>query len=270
LNVPVEQRIEQIAINMDRMRWSASFEPTYIRVNIPGFHLSVHENDQVPLQMRVIVGSKEDPTPVIDSKMDYLVFSPYWNVPLSIAKEELLPKIKSNPDYLRDQQLEVVRTSGGKVQTVNPSRIDWDEVSNGEFQLRQKPGVQNALGLVKFIFPNPHQVYLHDTPTDNLFDRLTRTMSHGCVRLERPVDLAAYLLRDQPEWTMQKIDSAMHGGKEQKVPLSAPLPVHLVYWTAWGDGNGQVHFREDVYGHDATHSKKVIAAGREPGESAPA
>lgn len=252
MNIPVEQRIEQIEINMDRMRWIGdSLEPRHLRVNIPGFQLSVHDADQVPLQMRAIVGSKDDPTPVLDSAIGYLVFSPYWNIPLSIATEELLPKIKKDPRYLQRENMEVVRGSGEKLQVIDPSKINWEKSSeNPDYHLRQKPGAKNALGLVKFIFSNPYDVYLHDTPSDNLFDRLTRTLSHGCVRVEKPSDLAAYLLQDQPEWTPDRIEEAMHAEKEKKVPLKNPLPIHLLYWTAWTDTEGNVHFREDVYGYD--------------------
>jgi murein L,D-transpeptidase YcbB/YkuD len=252
MNVPIERRIEQIEMNMDRMRWIAGrLEPRHIRVNIPGFQLAVQEGDQVPLEMRVIVGSNEDPTPVLDAKIEYLVFSPYWNIPFSITTMELLPKIRTDPGYLRREQIEVVRISGNKVEKVDPSRINWHKKPEGfEYQLRQKPGAMNALGLVKFIFPNRYNVYLHDTPSDNLFDRLTRTLSHGCIRVERPADLAAYLLEDQPEWTAQRIEEAMHAEKEKRVQLKSPMPIHLVYWTSWADADGKVQFREDVYGYD--------------------
>jgi murein L,D-transpeptidase YcbB/YkuD len=252
LNIPVDQRIAQIEINMDRMRWIGErFEPHHIRVNIPEFHLSVHENEQVPLEMRVIVGSRENTTPILDGRMEYLVFSPYWNIPLSIATKELVPKIRKDPNFLRKEEMEVVRVSGDKVQTVDPSKIDWDAIGEGsEYQLRQRPGSQNALGLVKFIFPNRYNVYLHDTPGDNLFDRLTRTLSHGCIRVEKPSELAAYVLRDQPEWTFERIEEAMHAEKEKRVSLKTAIPVHLLYWTAWADADGTVNFREDVYGYD--------------------
>lgn len=253
MNVPVEQRISQIEINLDRMRWIGDrLEPRHARVNIPAFHLTIHEDGQVPLEMRVIVGSKENTTPLLDGEIEHLVFSPYWNVPLSIARKELLPKIKKNPGYLRQQDLEVVRASGNKVETVDPSSINWNSIGSG-YQLRQRPGTSNALGLVKFIFPNPYNVYLHDTPGDNLFDRLTRTLSHGCIRVQKPVELATYLLEDQPEWTPARIQGAMHAGKEKWVPLKTKLPIHLVYWTAWADADGKPQFREDVYGYDEVH-----------------
>lgn len=261
MNVSVEQRIEQIEINMDRMRWIAHrLEPRHILVNIPGFHLTVHDGGQTALQMRAIVGSTENPTPVLDDEIEYVVFSPYWNIPLSIAMNEFRPKVKKDPNYLRREEIEVVRGSGEKAQVVDSAKVDWDKVEGSEYQLRQKPGTTNALGLVKFIFPNSYNVYLHDTPSDNLFDRLTRTLSHGCVRLERPADLAAYVLQDQPEWTPERIEMAMHAGKEQHVPLKMKLPIHLVYWTAWADAEGNAQFREDVYGNDRKHRELVTPA----------
>jgi murein L,D-transpeptidase YcbB/YkuD len=261
MNVSVEQRIEQIEINMDRMRWiTHRLEPRHILVNIPGFQLSVHDGGQTALQMRAIVGSVENPTPVLDDEIEDVVFSPYWNIPLSIAMNEFRPKVKKDPDYLRRQEIEVVRGSGEKAQVVESAKVDWDKVEGSEYQLRQKPGTTNALGLVKFIFPNSYNVYLHDTPSDNLFDRLTRTLSHGCVRIERPTDLAAYVLQDQPEWTREKIEMAMHAGKEQHVPLKMKLPIHLVYWTAWADAEGKAQFREDVYGYDRKHRELVAPA----------
>jgi L,D-transpeptidase YcbB len=255
MNVSVEQRIEQMEINMDRMRWIANrLEPRHIRVNIPGFHLSVHDGEQIPLEMRAIVGAKDDPTPVLDSAIEHVVFSPYWNIPLSIATKELLPKIQKDPRYLQRENIEVVRGSGEKLQIVDSSKINWKKLDSLEnYHLRQNPGAANALGLVKFIFPNPYSVYLHDTPSENLFDRLTRTLSHGCVRVEKPADLAAYILQDQPEWNVQLIEEAMHAEKEKWVQLKTPLPIHLLYWTAWADAEGTIQFREDVYGFDEKH-----------------
>ena len=255
LNVPVDQRIAQIEINLDRMRWIADrFEPQHIRVNIPGFELTVHDADQVPLQMRAIVGSQENATPILDGVMEYLVFSPYWNIPLSIATKELLPKIQGNRKYLERENIEVVRGSGAKAEVIDPSKINWHKESElSVYQLRQKPGTMNALGLVKFIFPNSYNIYLHDTPSGNLFDRLTRTLSHGCIRVEHPKELATYLLRDQPEWTPEAIDEAMHAGMEKRANLKTRIPVHLFYWTAWVDTDGNAQFREDVYGYDEKH-----------------
>ena len=251
-NVSVQEQIEKIEINLDRIRWMPDDPgPRHILVNVPAFELTVHDGDQVPLRMRAIVGSIENRTPIFSREMQYVVFSPYWNIPLSIATKEFLPKIRQDTSYLSRQNIEVIRTSGRKAETIDPSEIDWDEVSdNFRYQLRQKPGASNSLGLVKFVFPNPYNVYLHDTPADNLFARLTRTLSHGCIRIERPRELAAYVLRDQPEWTPERIEAAMHSENEKHVTLKRRLPVHIVYWTASVDANGAIRFSDDVYGYD--------------------
>jgi murein L,D-transpeptidase YcbB/YkuD len=271
LNVPVSQRIEQIEINMDRMRWIASrLESRHIRVNIPGFQLSVYDGDHSPLQMRAIVGSMENPTPILYGDLEYLVFSPYWNIPLSIATKEVLPQVQKNPAYLKRENMEVVRVKKEKVEVIDPSKIDWNKESDlSGYQLRQKPGPTNALGLVKFIFPNPYNVYLHDTPSGNLFDRLTRTLSHGCVRVEHPADLALYLLQDQPEWTAELIEEAMHAEKEKRVPLKTHVPIYLIYWTAWTDKEGNLQFREDVYGYDHEHRELTAPKNALPAAHAP-
>ena len=249
------ERVEEIEINLDRMRWMPDdLGSRHIRVNVPAFELTVHDGNQVPLQMRAIVGSNDNRTPIFSGEMQSIVFSPYWNIPKSIATKELLPKIRQDVRYLERQHIEVIRASGDKTQAVDPSDVDWDEMGdNFRYLLRQKPGASNSLGLVKFIFPNPFNVYLHDTPADSLFDRVTRTLSHGCVRVEHPSDLAAYVLQDQAEWTPEHIQAAMHSDQERHVALKTRLPVHIVYWTAWAGSEGNVEFRDDVYGYDAKH-----------------
>jgi murein L,D-transpeptidase YcbB/YkuD len=222
----------------------------HLRVNIPSFELEVHEGNTIPLKMRVVVGTNENKTPLFSSEMKYVVFSPYWNIPESIMTKETLPKILEDPEYATRQNLEVVKVSGKSVEVIDPEEIDWENVGESDIQLRQKPGNGNSLGLVKFIFPNKYNVYLHDTPADNLFDRLTRTFSHGCVRVEKPQELAEYILKDQPEWTAERIRRAMHGGAEKHVVLKEAIPVHLLYFTASVDDSGALHIKKDIYGHD--------------------
>jgi murein L,D-transpeptidase YcbB/YkuD len=250
MNVPVIFRIAQIEANLERLRWLPNDMGTrHIVVNIPAYELQVHEGEQVPLTMKVVVGTNANRTPLFSDLMETLVFSPYWNIPESIATKEILPKIMKDPDYRLRQNIEVVKV-GRTSEVVDPSKINWDAApADFQYQLRQKPGAQNSLGLVKFLFPNEFNVYLHDTPADNLFDRYTRNFSHGCVRVEKPADLAAYLLRDQPEWTPEKIETAMHSNKETHVALKATVPVHIVYWTAWVDVKGLLQIRPDVYGY---------------------
>lgn len=253
MNVPAQDRVRQIETNLERWRWMpADFGSPHILVNIPAYRMQVRDDEEaVPLKMRVIVGKETNRTPIFSDSMTEIVFSPYWNIPQSIETKEMLPEMAKDSDYLNKKNIEVVRMSNGKAQVVKTSSIDWANAKDaGDFRLRQKPGAKNALGFVKFMFPNRHSVYLHDTPTDNLFDKLTRDFSHGCVRLEEPVKLAAYVLRDQPEWTAERIETAMHAGKEQHVALKHPVAVHLLYLTARVDDDGVPQFFEDIYGYD--------------------
>lgn len=179
--------------------------------------------------------------------MSYLVFSPYWNIPYSITKNEIIPAVRKNSNYLQNKNMEVITTSG---KPVNPSTIDWSSKSF-PYLIRQKPGGSNSLGLVKFMFPNSYSVYIHDTPARSLFEREDRAMSHGCIRLQNPAAFAQLLLRDDPSWTPEKIDAAMHQEKEQIVNLPRKIPVVLLYLTFWADSKGQPHFRQDIYNRDA-------------------
>lgn len=265
MNLSAQARADQLALNLERWRWlPAEFGTPHIFVNIPGFSLQVRgANATVPLKMRVIVGKGANPTPIFSDSMTKLVFSPYWNIPQSIEVKEMLPLISKDSNYLNKNDIEVVRIVDGRAQVVDPVSIDWANATDaGDFQLRQRPGGDNALGFVKFLFPNRHQVYLHDTPSDNLFNKLTRDLSHGCVRLEQPVELAAYVLRDQPEWTAARIQAAMHAGKEEHVALTTPIAVHLVYLTARVDEDGVPQFFDDVYGYDGKQQELSGASER--------
>ena len=251
LNVPIDKRIRQLELNLERWRWlPRSLGERYILVNVPAYHLEVREGTQVPLSMRVVVGKKDTPTPIFDDEMTHVVFSPYWNVPPDIAQDETLPEMLKDPGFLTRMNMEIVDASG---RTVDASAIDVENLAN--YRFRQRPGAENALGLVKFMFPNQHNVYLHDTPTHSLFARPARSFSHGCVRVEQPQALAQYVLRDQSEWTTERIEQAMQSGDERTVKLRQPLPVYLVYWTARATGDGVVQFSNDVYGIDAQQTK---------------
>jgi L,D-transpeptidase YcbB len=201
--------------------------------------------------MRVVVGAQDNRTPIFADQMTHIVFSPFWNVPPSIASEETLPAVQNDPGYLARNNLEVVGTSG---KVLDPYSVDWSNPSS--YRFRQRPGTSNSLGLVKFMFPNQYDVYLHDTPADALFARPMRALSHGCVRVEQPTKLARYLLRDSPEWSEDRIDAAMHAGRENHVKLKKPIPVYLLYMTARASHeDGSVHFRRDIYGYDEQHSR---------------
>jgi murein L,D-transpeptidase YcbB/YkuD len=253
LNVPLEERIRQIELNLERWRWlPRDMGDRYILVNIPEMRLEVWEHGAVPLAMRVVVGKPDTPTPIFNDEMTYIVFAPYWNVPADIAKKETLPSVVRDPGFLQRMNMAIVNAAG---EEVDPESIDLE--SPADYRFRQRPGTSNALGLVKFMFPNQFNVYLHDTPADSLFERASRSLSHGCVRLEEPEKLAAYVLRDQPEWTADRIREAMLGGEERTVKLKRPIPVYLGYWTSRVSVDGTMQFRKDVYGIEGRLSAKL-------------
>jgi len=243
-------RAQQIALNMDRWRWLPDdLGERYLIVNIPAFHLDVVEHGRSTLGMKVVVGKKDNPTPVLADEMTSVVFSPYWNIPPEIVQKETLPHMLKDAAYLDKNNIEIVRASEDAM-PVDARSVDWNDAdAAAKLRFRQKPGAGNSLGLVKFLFPNHFNVYLHDTPAQALFERIERDFSHGCVRVERPMDLAKCVLRDQPAWTEEKIDEAMHAGTERSVALKSPLPVYLVYFTVWEE-NGTAQFADDVYGFD--------------------
>jgi murein L,D-transpeptidase YcbB/YkuD len=251
------ENIERIKMNMERWRWAPrDLGDRYILINVPSYQMQVMEKDQPALAMRVIVGDPEHQTPLFSDEMTYVVFSPYWNIPPDILRNETLPRVVSDPEYLQRNNIEVVGTSG-KDDVLDPSDIDWaDEEETKGLRFRQAPGPENALGLVKFIFPNHFNVYLHDTPGDKLFFRDTRALSHGCIRVEAPVELAKYVLGDREEWTEPRIQAAMNANKEQTVTLKEKIPVHIGYWTAWVEPDGKtVTYTDDPYGIDPKHLK---------------
>jgi murein L,D-transpeptidase YcbB/YkuD len=253
MNVPVERRIRQIELNLERWRWlPRDLGERHIFVNIPDMRLDVWDHDRIPLSMRVVVGKKDTPTPIFNDRMTYVVFSPYWNVPPDIASKETLPAAMTDPGFLARTNMEVVDKSGT---AVDPSTIDPANLA--EYRFRQRPGGDNSLGLVKFMFPNQYNVYLHDTPADSLFARASRSFSHGCVRVEQPDKLAEYVLGDQPDWTGERIGEAMHAGEEKTVKLKRPLPVYITYLTARVSPDGLVQFRKDVYDVDSSQSARL-------------
>jgi murein L,D-transpeptidase YcbB/YkuD len=247
--------LDRILMNLERWRWAPrDLGDRYILVNVPAYLLQVMEGSNPALSMRVVVGQPDWPTPLFTDEMTHVIFSPYWNVPESIEREETLPRIARDPDFLMRNNMEVVGTSG----VVDPWSIDWsDDAVVSSLRFRQRPGPDNALGLVKFMFPNRFSIYLHDTPSERLFAREERALSHGCIRLEMPTALAEYVLRGQPEWTTARIEAAMHAREERTVKLKAPLPVHIGYWTAWVQPDGTVIFTDDPYGIDSAHASAI-------------
>jgi murein L,D-transpeptidase YcbB/YkuD len=261
LNVPLATRINQVILNMERWRWlPKKFEPDYLLVNIPEYKLHVYEESKEVMTMRVIVGKTLNATPVFSDKMEYVVLSPYWNVPFSIIDKELRYKLADNPHYLDRLDMEVVKGYGRRATVIDPATVDWANVTQATFKytLRRRPGPKNDLGEVKFIFPNSNDIYLHDTPHNELFSQTARNFSHGCVRVEEPVKLATYLLREYPQWDQATIQDTIAQRREKYITLKEKLPVYLVYLTAWADADGHVHFRNDIYGHDKSLAKEYF------------
>jgi murein L,D-transpeptidase YcbB/YkuD len=252
-------RADVISMNMERWRWAPrDLGERYILVNVPAYILQVMEHDRPVLSMRVIVGDPEHQTPLFSDRMTYVVFSPYWNIPPNILREETLPRLVRDPGFLERNNIEVVGASGD-AEDIDAASIDWsDESMTRGLRFRQRPGNDNALGLVKFIFPNHFSIYLHDTPGDHLFFKEKRPLSHGCIRIEDPVGMAKYVMRDQPEWTETRIQAAMNARREQAVTLRSPIPVHIGYWTAWVEPDGKtVTYTDDPYRIDPAHARLV-------------
>jgi murein L,D-transpeptidase YcbB/YkuD len=249
LNEPVDKRIEQLRLTLERARWVlGGIEDNLVVVNIAGFHAYVVANREIVWETRVVVGKAVQQSPVFRDELQYIVFNPAWTVPYSIATREMLPEIRANPDWFDTRDFEVRDKAGG---IVDPSTVDWPAVTrrNFDYIFVQRPGPNNALGHVKFIFPNEHAVYLHDTPARELFGLADRAFSHGCIRVENPMELAEILLAPNG-WDRKRIDAALGSGKTTTVFLSKPLPILLLYWTANVDPEGVVHFYRDVYQRD--------------------
>lgn len=245
--------VSDIIANMERWRWMPrDLGDTYLQVNIPEFMVRLRHNGQTLHETRVVVGKKSNKTPVFSDRMSHVIVNPYWNVPYSIASKEILPQLRRNPQaYLMRGNYEIL--AGGKV--VDPNRVNWAGVTFQNLRIRQRPGSGNALGDIKFMFPNKHHVYLHDTPSKSLFRRSTRAFSHGCVRVQNPFEFADALMDLQETLTGQKIRSLL-GGRQKQVNLERQIPIHLTYFTAFVDSNGNLQRRPDVYGHN----EKVIEA----------
>ncbi|MFP4623614.1 MAG: murein L,D-transpeptidase [Gemmatimonadota bacterium] len=247
LNVPVEDRIEAIRLNLDRWRWLPSdLGDSFILVNIAGFELELVRHDSAIESMNVVVGKTANRTPVFQDTLEYMVVNPYWNVPASIAREEIIPAAARDPDYLARNNYEVVYDGS----TVNPASVSPEALRNGSYRIRQKPGLGNALGNVKFLFPNDMDIYLHDTPASHLFSQKSRAFSHGCIRVERPDDLARTLLGELSDRDPSDYDALRSRQGEQWVPLDEKIPVYILYFTAWVDDDGTIRFHEDVYQRD--------------------
>jgi murein L,D-transpeptidase YcbB/YkuD len=254
INVPLAERLRQIALNLERCRWLPDDrEGRYLQVDITDFSLSLFDEGRRITRMPVVVGTSFRRTPVFSALLTYLVFAPYWNVPPTILRQDKLPLIKADPSYLTTHHYQIVAWGKDPNRLLDPDAIDWKTVSADSLpgMLRQKPGPWNPLGRVKFVFPNAFHVYLHDTPQRHLFREDQRTFSSGCIRIARPLELADWLLRGQKGWDRKRVRQAMQGTQPLHVRLAQPLPVHILYRTAWVDAQGKLQFRADVYRHDA-------------------
>ena len=253
LNVPVEDRITQIRLNMERWRWlPQELGESHIMVNTADFKLNIIENEKTRESIRAIVGKRKRPTPVLSRKIRHLELNPYWNIPFNIAIKDIIPAIKKNPEYLGDNNIRIFENWEEDARELTPESIEWDQITkkNFTYRFRQDPSNSNALGRVKFMFPNKFSIYLHDTPSHNLFKKTKRTFSSGCIRIEKPIQLAAYLLQDHPKWNFEKLIAAVNSKKNKTILLSHPINIHILYWTAWVDNNGVINFRDDIYGRD--------------------
>ncbi len=253
LQVPAAERAAQIQANLERWRWRRGEPaPRYLRVNVPAFRLEAVEGGETVLSLAVVVGRGEDPTPAFAGRVTHVVVNPSWSVPPEIAQNELLPEVVKDPGLLARRGFRLLRGWGEGSEELDPASVDWGSVTvaQGPLHFRQGPGPANALGRLKFLVPNRFRVYLHDTPARALFGKARRDFSHGCIRVERPEELAAYLFRNDRRWDPEALRAAIDAGEERTIPLSAPVPVHLEYFTAWADGDGPAHFRADIYGRD--------------------
>jgi len=268
LNVSVEDRIAQVMVNLERWRWlPQDLGRQHLLMNIADQRLQAFVDGQPVFESAVIVGRVQRRTPVFSGRIAYLVFGPFWEVPPSLAVQDKLPELRRDLQRLIDLGFQVLRGWGQAEEEIDPRTVDWNAVTAASFsyRLRQKPGPQNALGSVKFMFPNKHNVYLHDTPSRDLFGKSSRAFSSGCIRVQRPAELARVLLADQPVWTSEAIEIAMTTAQDRTVYIKASWMVHLEYWTAWVEPDGTAQFRDDIYGRDA----RVLSSLKEAPNTSP-
>ena len=257
LNRTVDFRIMQMMVNLERLRWiPEKIENDYILVNIPEYKLHVFENQKLIWETNVVVGKAANQTSIFKGNISSIVLNPYWNIPNSIINNEILPSVKKNRSYLRRNNMEVL--SGNTV--VNSNSINWNKYEkNVPYTIRQKPGLSNSLGKMKFLFPNSFSIYLHDTPSKGLFDRNQRNFSHGCIRVENPKKLLYYILRNYKTWTEARANKILETNKEYGIPIKPTVPVYIAYFTAWVDANGKLNFRNDIYDLDKKLENEIFA-----------
>ena len=258
MNVPIEKRIQQIQLNLERWRWlPQDMGKYYILVNTAGYELAAFEDNEIVFMTRIIAGAPDRSTPAVAGPLQNVIFNPYWYIPRTIAVNDILPLQQRNPNYLQSMGIRVFKKSKTAMTEVQPNNIGWKQLNEDNFpyQLRQDPGPKNSLGSIKFKFANDFALYLHDTPKKRLFDQETRAFSSGCIRVDSAIDLANYLLQNNNDWSKQKIHEIIDSGETIPVDLHEPIPLYLVYWTAWVGSDNFVYFRKDIYGWDQAQSE---------------
>jgi len=260
LDVKAADRVTQLEMNLERWRWMPTrFAEPYVMVNVPAFQLAVHDSGREVLAMRVVVGLRDNPTPVFGDYVTYLEFNPTWRLPKRIVAEEILPAFRRDTSYFAKNEIRVFYTRSRRPREVRPDSIDWTHLESDSFPffVRQDPGDKNPLGRIKFMLPNEYDVYLHDTPARSFFARDLRAQSHGCVRVEKPRLLAEWFLRRIPKWTTDSLDTVLTYPILRQAKVEGRVPVHVAYWTAWADSAGAVHWREDLYGLDRRMAEAI-------------
>lgn len=250
LNEPVSEKIRKLELNR-RLIYSLfdDYIYRYVLVNIPAYQLQVIEDGQEVMRMKAIIGRKKRKTPVYSDKIRYIVLNPSWRIPNTMAVNDIIPRVKNDIKYLEKRNISVFENWSDSANRLNPEKLNWSEynINNFNFRFEQEPGPDNELGMVKFMFPNQHSIYIHDTPHKELFEHNKRAYSSGCIRIEEPLNLAVYILKDQENWSKEEILRIIDSGETEEVELEEAIPVFIVYWTAWVEENGLVHFREDIY-----------------------
>ncbi len=262
MNIPASRLVEQIIVNMARWRWQAhKLGNQYVMINIANFTLTAFNNGKMVLSVPVIIGQQQHQTPVFSDSIKYIEFNPFWTIPPNIAKNEELPNLRKNKQYLANRHVRLFNGWRTDAIELDSTKIDWQKVTRSQiagFKLRQDPGPWNALGRIKFGFPNKYSVYMHDTPTKDLFAHNKRDFSHGCIRLSNPLALAIFALEDQGQgWTKEKVESYFYSDKRMIIRLTSPIPIHITYQTTWVDKDGRIHFNKDIYGRDEKLYKEL-------------
>ena len=258
MNIPVSERIQQLKVNMDRWRWlPRELGDDYIMVNTAAYQLTAYVEQEPHMSMRVITGKPERPSPIVGGKLVQVIINPDWVVPKTIAVKDILPILQTDPDYLSKKKIHIFSSPQADAEEIDPDDIDWTEIDENTFPytLVQEPGVDNSLGRIKFVFLNDFAVFLHDTPIRELFARNQRAFSSGCIRVENPKELANFLLGEDSGWDDEELEQSISEGYTEKVQMARPIPVYLVYWTAWVDKDQGVNFREDIYKWDQIRGK---------------